>query len=469
MRVVLTGLSHKTAPVGLRERFSFAGSGAAAEEALHGLRDAAGLAECALLCTCNRTEIYALSGEEDWQERLLETLARHAGEPPGRLQGHLYSHEGTPAVRHLYRVAAGLDSMVVGEGQVLAQVREMLQLAQRAGTAGTVLQALLQGALAAGKRARTETEIGRGAVSISLAAVQLARQIFQRLDGRVVLLIGAGETGEQTARALLQDGAAPRLLVCNRTGERAAALAQQFGGTTLPWEQLDDALARADIVITSTGAPTPIVTTASVRRALRARRGRPVFLIDIAVPRDVEPSAGGLDDVYLFNIDDLQAVVERSLAGRQAEAARVEELLEEEVARFQAWLRTHEVGPTIGQLQAYATAVVEAELGRLGGRLSHLSQRDRDVVDALLRGVVNKLQRPLILYLKQAALGGDAYREVERLRGIFGLDAAAPEAPEGAPPVELSPGSASVPAEPVAPERAEEALPAAARAARERP
>ena len=317
MRVVVTGLSHKTATVQLREKLSFYGQ--SHEEVLHGLRDAVGLAECALLSTCNRTEIYALTAEEDWQERLLEFLARHAGVMPGQLQSHLYAHEGTPAVRHLFRVASGLDSMVVGEGQILAQVREMLQTAQQAGATGTVVHTLCQSALAAGKRARTETEIGRGAVSISLAAVQLARQIFQRLDGRRVLLLGAGETGEQTAKMLVQDGAESRMLVCNRTHDRAVALAERFGGTAVPFEQLGDALARADIVISSTGAPKPIVTVAQVRQAMRARRGKPVFLIDIAVPRDVEQGVENLDDVYLYNIDDLQAVIEKNLAGRSEE------------------------------------------------------------------------------------------------------------------------------------------------------
>jgi glutamyl-tRNA reductase len=437
VRIILTGLSHKTASVQLREKLSLYGQ--SHQASLHGLRDATRLTECAILSTCNRTEIYGLTGEEDWQEQILAYLARQADVSPGQLQEHLYAYEGTPAIRHLFRVAAGLDSMVVGEGQVLAQVKDTLQAAQDSGTAGTAVHMLFQHAIAAGKRARTETEIGKGAVSISLAAVHLARQIFQRLDGRVILLVGAGETGEQTARMLLSGptgGEPPKLLVCNRTEERAAALAGQFGATVVPYQALPDALARVDIVITSTGAPHAVVTAAQVRQAQRARRGRPMFLIDIAVPRDVEPEVGDLEDVYLYNIDDLQEVVAKSLAGRQVEAERVETLIEEDLRKFQGWLRGLEVAPTIRQLQELAEQIVETERARVGGRLSHLSDRDRDVVDTLVRGVVNKLLRPPILHLKEAAHSGNGYHEVENVRNIFSLgqDESEPGAEtEGAP------------------------------------
>lgn len=420
MRVVLVGLSHKTASVELREKLSLYGK--SHEEALHGLRDAAGFQECAILSTCNRTEIYGLTREEDWQEQLLEFLARQAGVTPGSLQEHLYNYEGVPAVRHLFRVSAGLDSQVLGEGQILGQVRDALQTAQSAGTAGTVVHTLFQHAIACGKRSRTETEIGRGAVSISLMAVQLARQMFERLTGRVVLLVGAGETGEQTAKMLLADGAAPKLLVTNRTADRAEALASQFGGAAIPFEKLGEALVRADIVISSTGAPTAVITQPQVKQAIRARRGRPLFLIDIAVPRDIDPAVGDVEDVYLYNIDDLQGLVDRNLEGRKLEASKVDAIVEEDKDRFQAWFRGLEVGPTIQQLQAFASQIVENEWGRVGGRISHFSQRDRDAVETLLRGVVNKLLRPPILHLKEAANSGNGYHEVEHVRAIFGLN-----------------------------------------------
>lgn len=437
MRVVLVGLSHKTAPVELREKLSLYGRSPA--DALHRLRDATPLEECAILSTCNRLEVYGITRDEDWQEGVLRFLAHQGGVTPGVLQDHLYSFEGTPACRHLFRVACGLDSMVVGEGQILAQVRDALQCAQEAGTAGTLIHALCQHALRSGKRARTETEIGRGAVSISLAAVKLARQIFQPLKNRIVLLVGAGEMGKTTARLLLTEGDAPSLHVCNRTAARAEELARRFGGTASSWGDLEGALRQADIVLSSTGASEPVVRLEMMRRVMRARRGRPLLLIDIAVPRDFEPAVGGLDDVYLYNIDDLQEVVEKNLEGRQAEVAQVEAIIQEDLARYSSWMRGLEVGPTIQQLQALAQGIVAGEMERVGGRLAHLSERDRNVVDAMVRGVVNKLLRPPILHLRAAAESGNGYHEVEHVRAVFGLHSAEPADADGVAATQGSP------------------------------
>ena len=426
VQVVLTGLSHKTAPVALRERLALSGS--AAHDVLRMLRSAVALDECALLSTCNRSEFYAVSSDPAWQEHLLEFLAEMGHVSPAHLQENLYYFEGMPAARHLMRVACGLDSMVVGESQILAQVKDAHQQSVAVASCGRTLHALFEHALAAGKRARSETEISRGAVSISLAAVRLARQIFGQLSGQKVLLIGAGETGEHTARALVQDGVRPQIMVSNRTPERAQALADQFGGVTVPFERIDDALVQADIVITSTGAPHAIIQRDPVCQALRARRGRPIFFIDIAVPRDVEPSVGEIDDVYLYNIDDLQAVVAKNLAGRKSEVQRVETIIEEETRRFQGWLRGREVGPTIAELQRHADTLVQAEWDRVGGRLAHLSDRDREAVETYVRGVVNKLLRPPILRLREAANSGNGYHEVDAVRTIFGLNGAADDA-----------------------------------------
>jgi glutamyl-tRNA reductase len=426
MRITLTGLSHKSAPVELRERLAAAPG--EVPERLLGMREAAGLDECALLATCNRMEVYALADDRSegggWQERLFGFLAAHAGMSEARLQPHLYCLEGTPAVRHLFRVASGLDSMVVGEGQVLSQVKEALSLAQEAGTARGALQSLFRHAIEAGKRVRTETEIARGAVSISWAAIQLAQQIFGRRQARTALIVGAGETGEQTARLLLAQGISTRLLVCNRTWERAAELAGELHGEAVPFDRLPDALARSDIVLSSTGAPRPILTCAMLRQAVHARRGRPIFLIDTAVPRDVEPEAADLEDVFLYNIDDLMAVVEKSLAVRQSEVERVEAILEEEVQRFGAWLRTQEVGPTIAALQRQAEAIREAELARLRSRLSHLPAQDLQMIEAALRGCLNKLLHRPMVHLRSAAASGNGYHEVESARALFGLDEA---------------------------------------------
>jgi glutamyl-tRNA reductase len=426
MRITLTGLSHKSAPIELRERL--APAPADVPERLHAMREAAGLEECALLATCNRMEVYALADERsahedgDWQERLFRCLAAQAGVSEARLQPHLYCLEGTPAIRHLFRVASGLDSMVVGESQVLSQVKEALSQGHDAGTARSVLQALFRHAIEAGKRVRTETEIARGAVSISWAAIQLARQIFGHKQARTALIVGAGETSEQTARLLLAQGISTGLLVCNRTWERAAELAGQLGGEAVPFERLADALARSDIVVSSTGASRPILTCAMLRQAVRTRRGRPVFLIDTAVPRDVEPEAADLEDVFLYNIDDLQAIVEKSLAVRQSEVDRVEVIVEEELRRFGVWLRTQEVGPTIAALQRRAEQIRAGELERLRTRLAHLTPEELGAVEATVRGVVNKLLHRPIVHLREAASSGNGYHEVESIRSIFGLD-----------------------------------------------
>lgn len=420
MRIVLVGVSHKTAPVHLREKLSLYGEPVG--PLLHALRDSTGLEEVVLLSTCNRTEVCALTRQEEWQEQLLDFFAARAGVREAQLQDHVFGYEGTPAVRHLFRVAGGLDSMVLGEGQILSQVKEAFQEAQHAGTAGPVLHALFRQAITCGKRVRTETGIGQGAVSVSQEAVKLARSVWGRLDHRTVLLLGAGETGEQTARMLLSGGSGPRLLVCNRTPERARELADAFGGSAVPFEELTDALVRTDIAICSTGAPHALITADQMRRVMRGRRGRSLLLIDIAVPRDVDPAVQELDDVYLYNIDDLQEQIARNMAGREAEAERAQELVEEEVQRFQQWLRGLEVAPTIGQLTRWAEEVVQAERQRVGGRLSHLSERDRDAVEILVRGVVGKLLHPPIRHLRRAAGSGNGFHEVEHVRAIFGLD-----------------------------------------------
>jgi glutamyl-tRNA reductase len=475
MHLLLTGISYKTAPVGLRERLALTGgtSGQTIHEALHRLRRAVPVDECALITTCNRTELYAacegssergargsgsflpgakstgsrgweqaaapdgcpapLSGSEfrapspepersDWQERILAFFADYGGLPAPRLQPHLYGFEGAPAARHLFRVACGLDSMILGEAQIQAQVKDGLLRAQEAGAAGKVIDSLFRAALTTGKRAREETEITRGAVSVSLAAVELARQIFGHLQGHTALVLGAGETSEQTARLLIEAGIESRLLVCNRTLERAQAVAGAFGGEAYAFEELPQALVRADIVIASTGAPHAVLHRDTVRQGMRQRRGRPLFLIDIAVPRDVEPEVGDLDDVFLYDIDDLHAVVGKNLAVRQSEVERVETIIEEELARFQGWLRGLVVAPTIGDLHRKGEAIAQAELARLGGKISHLSDRDREVVATLVHGVINKVLREPILHLREAAASGSGHDSVAVIRDAFALD-----------------------------------------------
>jgi glutamyl-tRNA reductase len=362
------------------------------------------------------------AGEAGWQERLLASFADYGGLPAPCFQPHLYCLEGVPAARHLLRVACGLDSMILGEAQIQAQVKRGLLHAQEAGTAGTVIDALFRAALTTGKRAREETEITRGAVSVSLAAVELARQIFGRLQGRTALVLGAGEASEQTARLLIDAGIDSGLFVCNRTLERAQAVAGAFGGEAVAFEDLPYALSRADIIISSTGAPHAVLRRDVVRQAMRRRRGRPLFLIDIAVPRDVEPEVGELDDVFLYDIDDLRAVIDRNLAVRQSEVERVEAIIEEELARFQGWLYGRTVAPTVGDLQRKVEAIAQAELTRLGGKLSRLSDRDRDVVGTLVHRVIHKVLRDPILHLREAAASGNGHDSIEVIRAAFALD-----------------------------------------------
>lgn len=424
MPLLLTGISHKTAPVELRERLAVTGGaeGSAVSELLLRLADHAPLAECAVIATCNRTEIYGLSESSDWQESLLAFFADHGGLPAARLQPHVYCFEGIPTARHLMRVACGLDSMILGEAQIQAQVKEALTRAQEVGTAGKTVDALFRAALSTGKRAREETEITRGAVSVSLAAVELARQIFGRLRDHRALVLGAGETGEQTARLLVDAGVDSRVRVCNRTLERAQSVAERFGGVACSLADLPEALAQVDIVISCTGAPHPILTADLLRPVLRRRRGRLLFIIDIAVPRDAEAEVGDLEDVFLYNIDDLQQVVGKNMSVRQSEVERVETIIEEEIVRFQGWLAGRSVAPTIGDLQRKAEAISQAEMARLGGRLSHLSERDREVIATLVHGVVNKMLRDPILHLREAAGSDNGHETVEVIRAAFALD-----------------------------------------------
>ncbi|ADU51376.1 glutamyl-tRNA reductase [Thermaerobacter marianensis DSM 12885] len=441
MGVILIGMNHRTAPVSLRERLAVGDEAAAA--ALKELAACPAVEEVVLLSTCNRVEVYAAAGHHGQATRhVRELLARWAGMEPGGLDPHLYVREDAGAARHLFRVAAGLDSMVLGESQILGQVRDAYHLAAEAGTCGKVLHGLFQQALAAGKRARTETAISQHAVSVSYVAVELARKVFGHLDGRPVLLVGAGETAELAARSLAEEGGC-RLVVANRTVERGRQLAAAYGGRAIPLDRLADALVECDVVISSTGAGRPVVTAAMVREAMRRRRQRPLLLVDIAVPRDVEPAAGRLDGVFLYDIDDLQAVVEANLRLRREEAARVEAMLEDEVRQFEGWLQSLNVVPLIRSLREKAEAMRRNELERALRKLPHLSERDRQVIDGLTRLIVNKLLNDPMVRLKEAVAGGrgPVYLD-EAFTELFALDEPGPAGGRAHPPVAEAVGDA---------------------------
>jgi glutamyl-tRNA reductase len=410
MRLALIGTSHKLAPVEIRERVALDGVGASAlarELAGQGL-------EAVCLSTCNRTELYvAASGVEEAQEAAGTALNRLAG---GDLGPHLYRLSDEAAALHLFRVAAGLDSMVPGEGEILGQVRA----AYEAGACGPVLDRLFRGALHAGRKARVETAIGESPASVSAAAAALAQQVFGDLDGRRILIVGAGKVGELAARNLLSRGA-EIAFVANRNVDRAAELARKLGSEPLQLEDVPGELARADVVVSSTSAAGFVITREQVEEGIAARRGAPLFLIDLAVPRDVEPAVAGLDGCFLYDIDDLEAVVAESLAGRRREADRAEAIVAAEAARFSEWQASLDVVPAIASLREHAEAIRTAELAKAEGRLGGLSESERRTVESLTSQIVNKLLHgPIVRAKEAAALEGVGYADA--LRHLFGLD-----------------------------------------------
>lgn len=430
------GLNHKTAPVEVREHLSLAGERCSV--ALQELINCPALDEVVVLSTCNRTEIYATcQSAASGSQALTEFLQARLGGSEYQLEPYLYRFEDLDLVQHLFRVVSGLDSMILGEAQILGQVKGALHTALNATTAGVYLGKLFRQAVEVGKRARTETDIGQSAVSISYAAVELARKIFGELGGKSVLIIGAGETGELTARTLVAHGATA-ILVANRTHPRAVELAERFGGQAFLFEQLPDCLAQTDIVISSTGAPHAVVDLEMVRAAMHRRRQKPLFFIDIAVPRDIDPRVNALENVYLYDIDDLQMVVERNLAKRELEVERVERIITEETHGFSQWWAARQVVPVIRALKAYGDEIRDAELERLFRRLPNLTARDREMIRAAAGVIVNRLLHHPVIFLKSAASEEDGSRpvHVDLLRNLFGLEsregaAPAPPAPNG--------------------------------------
>jgi len=414
--LTILGLNHTTAPVEVRERLALAA--AEQPEVLRLLCDRYGAGEAAILSTCNRSEIYVVSG--DGVRGVRQCLAEARSVDLDGLGDSLYELRGDAAARHLFRVACGIDSLVIGESQILGQVRGCLETAQAAGSARLLLNEVFQRALRVGKRARTETDIGRGRLSVSTAAVELAGQIFGSLEGRRALLLGAGEMIELTAQYLV-DGGVTGFAVANRTVERAEELARRFAGVAVPLEGLEDPLVAADIVIASTAAPGFVVSADAVRAAAARRRGRPLFVIDIAVPRDVDPDVRQLNGVFLFDIDDLEQVVQANRQEREQEIRAVERLVEEELTDFSGWLNALEAGPLIKSLRRRVAALQEQELERWMGKLGHLSPEDRETVAAALRGYANKLLHQPLVQIRALANSDDRYQQLDTVRRLFGL------------------------------------------------
>ncbi len=400
------GVNHKTAPIELRERIAISRDDLA--EVTRALASVPGVAECIIVSTCNRVEfVTALDGQST--PDLTAFLRSQFNLGPNSLEGHVYQHSGKQAVRHLFRVASSLDSMVVGEPQILGQVKEAFSVAREAGTVGGHLEHLLQATFSAAKKVRTETEIGSSSVSVASVAVELARRIFGSLNGRTVFLVGAGKMSELAARHLVQQGAGT-VLVTNRTAERAHKMAEPFNARVIPFDSLHEAAAEADIVITSTGAPHPIFRREHGQAFLHKRRNRPMFFIDIAVPRDVDPAVNKLEGLFVYDIDDLQQVAASHLAERSREADDAEALIAHEVERFHERQRAVSAAPAIVALQKQAEELRQSEIKRALARLGTLTPDQQEAVEALTRGLVNKFLHPPMQALKQAARDNDAAR-----------------------------------------------------------
>jgi glutamyl-tRNA reductase len=423
MHLILVGISHRTAPVELRERLDFQARGVSA--ALRALQALDRLRESVVVSTCNRAEIYAAcENPDEAKAALLNFLSDFHGVDDAVLQPHVYSMSDLEVARHLFNVAAGLDSLVVGEPQILGQVKEALSAANAEHAVGPLLTRLFDSSFAVGKRVRSETEVGAGAVSISFAAVSLARKIFGNLRGRNVLVVGAGEMGKLTALHMKSQGVS-HVTIVSRTMAHSARTADAIGGATAaPWEDLDGALTTSDIVITATGAASPILTKARIETVMRSRRSRPLFVIDIALPRDVEAAAGELEQVFLYNIDDLQTTVRENLARRESEVEHARTIVTEEVGRFSGWMRSRGAVPTVVALRRHFEHVRQSELERLAPKLAALPPEARQRVDEVTRLMIEKL---LLLPTEQLkALGGDSdavASYAEALSRLFGLDA----------------------------------------------
>jgi glutamyl-tRNA reductase len=419
MKFLVAGLNHRTAPVEVRERMAFDES--AIGGALDSLRRCPGLLEGMILSTCNRVEIAVTSDEDSNPEETVEQFLSEARQVKRDwVSPYLYHHSGQDAIRHIFRVASSLDSMVVGEPQILGQLKQAYAAAKERGSVSGFLDLVMTRAFSVAKRVRTETDIGQSAVSISYAAVELAREIFGSLKERKVMLIGAGKMSELAARHLHRSGAS-KISVTNRTRERADEMAQIFSGRIIEYDRFQQFLPEMDIVITSSGAPHYILRKDDMKRVIEARKNRPVFIIDIAVPRNVEPAVNELDNVFLYDIDDLQRVVNENLKGRLKMAEEAEQIVAEEVERMMSRLKAREIAPTIVSLQEQLEHVRVGEIERVRSKLGKLTPEQEEAINALTRGIVNKIAHGPISELRKQAAQPEGHHFVSVIRRVFRL------------------------------------------------
>ena len=406
MKLLLTGLNHRTAPVEVRERLAFEDK--ALPQALDDLKRRPGLLEGMILSTCNRVEVAVTADEQADVESAVEGfLADSRQVERAWVTPYLYRFDGPEAIRHLFRVASSLDSMVVGEPQILGQMKSAYALAREHGAMGGFLGQVIDRALSVAKRVRSETDIGESAVSVSYAAVELAREIFGALQGKKVLVIGAGKMAESAARHLRRAGVS-EILVTNRTRERAEAMAEECGGRVLDYEYFEDAVPEVDIVLASSGAPHFILTPDQMRSAMSKRRNRPMFLIDIAVPRNIDPAVNELDSVFLYDIDDLGKVVDDNLRGRIETAKEAEEIVREEVERMVVRLKTRDAAPAIVMLQEQFETWRKGEIERQRQKLGALTPQQEEAIQAITRGLMNKFAHKIISEIKRPKTPGSS-------------------------------------------------------------
>ena len=419
MDIIVVGLNHKTAPIEMRERLHFPSD--AIEGPLKKVTDLSYISEGLILSTCNRVEVMAVAKDsEKGINEIKDFLSSYHNLPKQQLDTCLYSYESDDAVRHVFKVASSLDSMVVGEPQILGQLKDAYRMANRYKTSGLILHKFLHKAFSVGKKVRTESMIATYAVSISFAAVELAKKIFDDLRDKVVMLIGSGEMSELAARHLMNNGV-KEILIANRTRERAEKLAHEFGGRTIVFEDLALFLDHVDIVISSTSSPQYTIGYNDIVRSLKIRKYKPIFLIDIAVPRDIDPRINNIDNVYLYDIDDMQGVVDTNIKARREEAKKAERIIEREVGQFDRWLKSLSVVPTIISLKESVEDIRKKEVEKVIAGLNGDSQFDRELLDNLTSSIINKILHSPLTNLKRQEDTRKRDYYIDAIRNLFNL------------------------------------------------
>lgn len=421
MYILLVGMSHKTAPVEIRERFVLGDH--RMKEALSQLRGYPGVNEALILFTCNRVEVCAVVsdtnvGVYELQDFLFSCNPQVSSK---ELAPYLYIYSGEEAIRHIFRVASSLDSMVVGEPQILGQIKDAFHDALTQKTTGVVLNKVFKKAISVAKRIRTETQIAQNAVSISFAAVELAKKIFGRLEKKAVLLIGAGEMAELAARHFIASGV-HTLVIANRSHDRAVELAKELGGTPIPLEDFHKEMVGTDIVLCSAGAPHYLIHQEEVSRVIQARKNRPIFLIDISVPRNIDPTVNEIDNVFLYDIDDLQEAIKANRQTREREALKADEIITQEIQTINRWLKSLDVVPTIVALREKAEEIRRIEMEKVLSKLESLTPQEKNMVESLTFSIINKLLHSPLTVLKQEAHSSESTLYIETARRLFALD-----------------------------------------------